>query len=151
VSEQDGVHALLQARAVADEVQPPAGAFAFATHGGVGQPDRRHQLAARELGQHPSVDAVGLAGERRQPFHLLRVRDLDLPAGELEPVVHEAGTVHRLDRRTDRRPITVEPLRQAMQTVRIRWPRTNLDRRAISVEQMEVETLAAEIQTGVQH
>jgi hypothetical protein len=31
-------------------------------------------------GQHPGVDAVGLAGERRQPLHLLRVRDLDLPA-----------------------------------------------------------------------
>jgi hypothetical protein len=38
-------------------------------------------------------------------------------ARELEPVVHEASTVHRLDRRTDRRPITVEPLRQAIQTV----------------------------------
>jgi len=29
--------------------------------------------------------------------------------------------------------------------------RADLDRRTISVEQMEVETLAAEIQTGVQH
>jgi hypothetical protein len=29
--------------------------------------------------------------------------------------------------------------------------RTNFDRRTISVEQMEVETLATEIQTGVQH
>jgi hypothetical protein len=28
---------------------------------------------------------------------------------------------------------------------------TNLDRRSVTVEQMEVETLAAEIQTGVQH
>jgi hypothetical protein len=101
-------------------MQPPARAFALAAHGGVRQPDRRHQLAAGELGQHPGVDAVGLAGERRQPFHLVRVRDLDLPAGELELVVHEASTVHRLDRRTDRRPITVEPLRQAMQTVGIR-------------------------------
>src|SRR6266496_5094932 len=151
VCEQYGVHALLQARAVADEMQPPASAFALATHGRVWQPDRRHQLAAGELGQHPSVDAVGLAGERRQPFHLLRVRDLDLPTGELELVVDEAGTVHRLDRRADRRPITVDPLRQAMQTVGIRWRRTDLDRRTLGVEQVEVETLAAEIQTGVQH
>jgi hypothetical protein len=29
--------------------------------------------------------------------------------------------------------------------------RTHFDRRALSVEQMKVETLAAEIQTGVQH
>jgi len=27
------------------------------------------------------------------PFHLLRVGDLDPPAAELEPVVHEAGSV----------------------------------------------------------
>jgi hypothetical protein len=42
-------------------------------------------------------------------------------------------------------------LRQAAQTVGIRWRRTDLDRRTLSVQQMEVETLATEIQTGVQH
>jgi hypothetical protein len=72
------------------------------THKRIGQPDRRHQVAARELGQHPGVDPVGLARQRRQSLRLLRVGDLDLPAGELEPVVHEAGAVHRLDRGADR-------------------------------------------------
>ena len=133
------------------QVQPPTRALALGTHLRVGQPDRRHQVATGELGQHPGVDPVGLAGQRRQPLHLLRIRDLDLPAGELELVVDEAGTVHRLDRRTDRRSITVDPLRQAMQTAGIRWRRTDLDRRTISIQQMEVETLATEIQTGVQH
>src|SRR5207247_10432233 len=40
----------------------------------------------------------------------LRVGDLDLPAGEFEPVVHEAGAVHRLDRRADRLAATIKPL-----------------------------------------
>jgi hypothetical protein len=70
VGEQDGVHALLQARAVADEVEPPARSLALGAHSRVGQSDRRHQIAAGELGQHPGVDPVGLAGERREraPF-----------------------------------------------------------------------------------
>jgi hypothetical protein len=68
---------------------------------------------AAELGQHPGVDPVGLAGQRRQPLDLLRVGDLDLPARELEPVVHEARAVHRLDRGADRRAVTLEPLTQA--------------------------------------
>jgi hypothetical protein len=66
-------------------------------------------------------------------------------------VVDEARSVHRLDRGADRRAVTIEPLRQSAQAVGIRWRRTDLDRRTLSVQQMEVETLAAEIQTGVQH
>ena len=44
--------------------------------------------ALRKLGEHPGVDAVGFAGQRRQPLHLLCVGHLDLPAPEVEPVVH---------------------------------------------------------------
>ena len=89
--------------------------------------------------------------KRRQPLHLLRVGDLDLPAVELEPVVHEPGAVHRLDRRPDRLAVTLEPLRQAAQSVGVGRRCADLDRRTLSVEQVEVETLATEIQTGVQH
>ena len=90
MGEQDGVHTLLQAGAVTHQVEAPTGALALRADEWVGQPDRRHQVAARELGKYPGVDPVGLAGQRREPFHLLRVRDLDLPAGELEPSVHKA-------------------------------------------------------------
>ncbi len=65
--------------------------------------------------------------------------------------MHEARAVHRLNRGADRFAVTSETLAQAAQTVGIRRRRTDLDRRTISVEQVEVETLAAEIQTGVQH
>jgi hypothetical protein len=80
VGEQDGVHALHEGRAVAHEMQPPARPLALGANERVGQPDRRHAIAAGELGQYPGVDAIGLAGQGRQSLHLLRVRDLDLPA-----------------------------------------------------------------------
>jgi hypothetical protein len=151
VREQDRVHALLQARAVADEVQAPARSLALSTHKRIGQPDRRHQIPPRQLGQHPGLDAIGLTRERREPLHLLRVRDLDLPAGQLEPVVHEPRPVHRLDRRADWSAVTSQTLAQTTQAARVRRRAANLDRRALPVKQVEVETLATEIQTGVQH
>src|SRR5215218_9367915 len=44
VREQDSVDALLQAGAVADEVEAPARALALGSHERVGQPDRRHEV-----------------------------------------------------------------------------------------------------------
>jgi hypothetical protein len=111
VGEQHRVHALLQARAVTHEVEPPARPLALGTNERVGQPDRRDQIPPRQLGQHPGIDPVGLARQRRQPLHLLRIGDLDLPAGQLEPVVHEARAVHRLYR-------GAEPARRAERPAR---------------------------------
>jgi hypothetical protein len=47
--------------------------------------------------------------------------------------------------------VTGEPLAQPAQAVSIRRRGTDVDRLAITVEQVEVETLPTEIQTGVQH
>jgi hypothetical protein len=47
--------------------------------------------------------------------------------------------------------VAIEPFGQSAQTIGIRRGRTDFDHRALTVEQMKVETLAAEIQTGVQH
>jgi hypothetical protein len=136
---------------VADEVQSPPRPLPLGAHSRVGQPDRRHELAAREFGQHPGVDAIGLARQRRQPLHLLRVGNLNLPAGALELVVHEARAVHRLNGGADRLPVTIEASRQPAQTIDIGRGRTDFHRRPLDVEQMKVETLAAEIQSGVEH
>jgi hypothetical protein len=136
---------------VTNEVQQPACPFAFGAHTRVGQPDRRHEIAAGELGQHPGVDSIGLAGKRCEPFHLLRVGDLDLPAVKLESVVHETSAVHRLDRGPNRLTMTSEPLAQAAQTVSVGRRCADVDGRTLLVEQVEVETLATEIQPGVQH
>ena len=59
--------------------------------------------------------------------------------------------VHRLDRGADRLAMTRELPTQTTEPVGIRRCRTDLNGRALTVEQVEVETLAAEIQSGVQH
>jgi hypothetical protein len=68
VRDQGRVDPVLQPGALADEVKREAGPFPLRADGRVGQPDRWHEVAAGELGQHPGVDAVGLAGQRRQPL-----------------------------------------------------------------------------------
>jgi hypothetical protein len=97
--DQRGVDAVLQRGAVADQVEPEPGQLALAPDARVGQPDRGHQIAPRQPGQHPRVDAVGLASQRRQALDLLRVSDEHFPAELLERVVHVAGAGHRLDHR----------------------------------------------------
>jgi hypothetical protein len=47
--------------------------------------------------------------------------------------------------------VTIETGRQRAQAIGIRRRGAELDRRTLTIEQMEVETLATEIQTGVQH
>jgi hypothetical protein len=64
--QQRGVDAVLQRGPVPDQVQPEAGPLPLRTHPGRGQPDCGHQLAAAQLRQHPRVDPVGLARQRRQ-------------------------------------------------------------------------------------
>jgi hypothetical protein len=98
VGEQDRVHALLQARAVPHQMQPPARTLTLSAHEWVGQPDRRHQIATCELGQHPGIDPVGLAGQRRQTLDLLRIGDLDLPAGQLEGCTNRAPFIDSIGR-----------------------------------------------------
>jgi hypothetical protein len=39
---------------------------------------------------------------------------------KLEPVVHEAGAVHRLDRGADRRAVPSEPVAQVLQAISVR-------------------------------
>jgi hypothetical protein len=94
VGEQDGVHAVLEAGAVTDQVQAEPRALARLADVRLRQPDRGHQVAPAELGQDARVDAVGLAGQRCQPLDARSVGDLDLPAGELELVVDKAGARH---------------------------------------------------------
>ena len=94
--------AVLERGAVMDQVQPEAGPLALGADARIGQPDGRHQLAPRQLGQDPGIDAVGLGHQWRQALGALRVGDVDLPAEALEAVVHEARARHRLDCRAHR-------------------------------------------------
>jgi hypothetical protein len=96
------VDTVLEHRLVLDQVQPEAGQLALLADVGIGQPDRRHQVAVREHRQHHRVDLVGLAGQRREALDLLGVGDLHVPALLLERVVDEPGAGHRLDDGADR-------------------------------------------------
>ena len=75
----------------------------------------------------------------------------DLPPRELEPVVAEAGSVHRLDRGADRPTVQREASSEAVEAVGIRWRRADLDGLTVGIEQVIVEPLAAQIESGVQH
>ena len=119
VGEQDGVDALLEAGPVADEVEPEVGPLALGADLWVGQPDRRHEIAAGQLCEYPGVDPVGLARQRRQSFHLDGIGDRHIPAGLLELVVNKTGAVHRLDRRDDRLAEAADASGQAAQTVSV--------------------------------
>ena len=94
---QGGVDPVLERGPVADQVEPEAGPLAL----GADRWDRaarsRAPVAPGQLGQHPSVDPVGLAGQRGQALDLLARRRSRPPSRQLEGVVDEAGTGHRLD------------------------------------------------------
>ena len=102
-------------RSVLDQMKPEAGELALSANARVGQPDRRHQIALGEDREHPRVDPVGLHRQRRQPLHLLGVRDQNLPAQALESVVDEAGAGHRLDHRPHRLPYCLDSLSEGFQ------------------------------------
>jgi len=54
--DQRRVHPVLEDRAVLDQVQPPPRALTLLAELGRRQPDRRHQIAERQLREHARVD-----------------------------------------------------------------------------------------------
>jgi hypothetical protein len=72
--DQRRVNAVLQCGAVADQVQPEPRQLTLAADRRIREPDRRHQIAPRQLGQHARVDLVGLARQRRQPLDAMKER-----------------------------------------------------------------------------
>ena len=56
--DQRRVDTVLQRRAMPDQVQTKTRERALATDARVGQPDRRHQIAPRQVGQHPGIASI---------------------------------------------------------------------------------------------
>src|SRR5436853_240323 len=83
----DRVGAVLERRLVLHQVQAQAGELTFLADAGIGQPDRRHQVAVAEHRENSRVDLVGLACKRRETLDLLGVGNLDRPALLLKGVV----------------------------------------------------------------
>jgi hypothetical protein len=145
------VDAVLEHRAMLDQVQPEARQLALAPDRRVGQPDLGHQITLREHGQHPSIDLVGLARQRRQALDLGRIGDQHLPPELLQPVVHEPRPRHRLDHPAHRQTMRAGAPRQAAHAVRVRRRRPLLDDLPGLRQQAHVELLSTQIQSSVQH
>jgi hypothetical protein len=84
------VDAVLQGRPVADQMKPETGPLTVCPNSWRRQPDLGHEIPACQLGQHTSVNLVGLGGQGCDAFGLDRVSDRHVPAGELELIVDEA-------------------------------------------------------------
>jgi hypothetical protein len=150
--DQGRVDPVLKRRLVLDQMEAKAGQLALGPDPRVGQPDRRHQVALAQDRQHPRVDLVRLARQRRQPLHPLRVGDLDVPALLLERVVDQAGTGHRLDHTANRLPIAlVNPPSQRPQRVHIRRRGEPVDELPRPRQQTDIDLPPTEIQPSVQH
>jgi hypothetical protein len=129
-----------------DQMQPPPRALPLSPQLRDGQPDRRHQIAKRQLREHPRIDLVGLARQRRQPLDLLRVANQHLPPVLDELVVHEPRPVHRLDHPPHRLVIDSDPARQPVQAVAVRRRREMVDQLAIARDQADIDPSATETQ-----
>jgi hypothetical protein len=149
--DQRGVDAVLEHRAMLDQVQPEASQLALAPDRRVGQPDLGHQVVLGEHGQHASVDLVGLARQRRQALDLGRVGDQHLPTELFERVVHEARPGHRLDHPADRQAMRARAARQPAQAVGIRRRCPLLDDLAGPRQQAHIDLLSTQVQSSVQH
>ena len=149
--DQRRVDAVLEHRAVLDQMHPKARLFSLAPDPRIGQPDLRDQVALRQHGQHARVDPVGLARQRRQALDLGRVGDQHIPAELLKAIMHEPRAGHRLDHPTHRQPVAPDTARQAAQTVGIRRRRELLDDLATRRQQADIDLASTQIQSSVQH
>jgi hypothetical protein len=87
------VDPVLERCPVPDEVEPEACPLALSADRRVGQPDDRHEVSSRQLGEHPRVDLVGCCCQGSERLGLRRVGELDVPTAELELIVDEAAPV----------------------------------------------------------
>jgi hypothetical protein len=127
---------------MADEMEPEAGPFALLADLRCRQPDLGHEGPTGELGEHPSIDLVGLGRQGGQAPDTLGVGDQDLPARELEAVVDEAGAVHRLDRGPDRLALSRYPSSERSERIGVRSDSGHQGARAVLTEYVHIEPLS---------
>src|SRR6266508_3177100 len=150
VLEEDRVDAVFERASVLDQVQPEARPLTLGPDRRVGQPDLRDEVEPGELGQHPGVDRVGLASQRRDPTRLRSVGDPDVPARELELVVDKTRAAHRLNHSQHAIACIAQSLDELRQPIAIGRDGADADAASLTLERMPVKTLAAQIQSDVQ-
>ena len=133
------------------QVEPPACQLPAGSGVGIGEPHRWNEVSARQFGKHARVDAVRLAGKRSDTLHLLGVSDLDVPPGELQGVVNEAGAVHRLNNCHHRLSSSLQVAHQVGQAVGVRRPRTLFEHPPSLVHHADIQLLPRQVHSNVQH
>jgi hypothetical protein len=145
------VNAVLQHHAVADKMKPETCPLTLGMHARGRQPDCRHEIASRELGEYPGIDLVRLTSEGREAPYALHLRDLDFPAGERELVVDESGSVHRFDRRFDGSAELRHLTNEVRESICIRRPRSDRAPVARFVKDTNIEAMPAQVKSDVHH
>jgi hypothetical protein len=136
---------------VADQMEPETGALALCADARRRKPDLGHEVAAGKFGQHVSIDLVGLGGERGQALRFHRICNSDVPAPPLKGVVDEPRASHGLYGRGHLLAVAQDAIGEGAQGVRVWVNGRHLDRPTILVEQVHIEPLARQVQSGVQH
>ena len=134
-----------------DQVEAEAGPLALGADGRIGQPDRRDEIAPGELREHPGVDLVGLGGERGEGPRPRGVGHLDVPAGQLELIVHEPAARHGLHDTRHRLAVQRDPARKQPEPVAGCGHPGRGHRLPGLVEHVDAHLPAGQIQSGVQH
>jgi hypothetical protein len=86
-----------------------------------------------------------------RPLTFCAVGDLDLPARQLQLVMHEPGAVHRLDRRMDRAAEPADPVGQHRQPGAVRRGRGHRQSCARLVHHVNIQPRSTQVQPHVHH
>ena len=117
---------------------------------GVGSQISGTLVPAGQLSQDMSVNLVGLGGQGRQTLRFHRICDGHLPAQALEGVVDEPRPGHGLDDRADLLTVAQDAIGEGAQGVRVRVDGQDINCPTFLVENVHIEPLARQVQTGVQ-
>lgn len=149
--QQRRVDAVLEHRSMANEMEAKPGPFPLGPHPRCGEPDRGHRVATAEFGEQVGVDLVGLGGQWRDALGLRGVRDLHIPTEHFECVVNEPGTSHRFDDSLNRLTVATYVVDKMVQAVGVRREGVLDEAAARLVEDADVKSCSAEIESSVQN
>jgi ABC-type ATPase involved in cell division len=129
------------------QMQAKGRELALAADRGVGQPDRGHQIAPRQLASTlASMRSVLQASGARPLTFCASAINTSQPCSSSVSCTNRA--VHRLDHRAY--PPTRRPIGQTAQAIGVRRHRRLGDHLAARVEQTDIEPTSTQIQSSVQ-
>ena len=150
VLEEDGVHPVFQRAAVLDQVQPEAGALPLGAHRRVGQPELGHEIGrASSASTQQSIRSVLQASGASPRALTASATRTSQPASSSWSCTKRAPVIDSITASTARaRRVAAQDARSPSRRAAHAPTPT---RSPPAVERLPIETLAAEIQSDVQH